>query len=296
MGDRLLVGKKKSMPADYGSVAQDGKEMTAPGQASPDVDPVKAKCLALYAKSHDNHLPMYKAEKSKIDSKMKGLEDMSQQQDQPGVVLAKASLILVGARIDQIIAYDNVKFNEWYDSDMKNFTNTIDANHDGSIDETEFIAWMKDPTQFNLTDDEAKEAFQKWDFDKTKGTLGKEEYCTLMAVYHAERELNEILVEINGLENQLNDLFPCGFCCFGYSAYFGAACCCCTLGLSCLPFYCQMKMMAEKAEYIDTHKEEIKEQQQKEKAEKVVSQTKAMVVKGPADTLKAVVSKATEQE
>merc|ERR1711998_142245 len=262
MGDRLLVGKKKSMPADYGSVAQDGKEMTAPGQASPDVDPVKAKCLALYAKSHDNHLPMYKAEKSKIDSKMKGLEDMSQQQDQPGVVLAKASLIFVG----------------------------------GSIDETEFIAWMKDPTQFNLTDDEAKEAFQKWDFDKTKGTLGKEEYCTLMAVYHAERELNEILVEINGLENQLNDLFPCGFCCFGFSAYFGAACCCCTLGLSCLPFYCQMKMMAEKAEYIDTHKEEIKEQQQKEKAEKIVSQTKAMVVKGPADTLKAVVTKATEQE
>merc|ERR1711998_683976 len=157
MGDRLLVGKKKSMPADYGSVAQDGKEMTAPGQASPDVDPVKAKCLALYAKSHDNHLPMYKAEKSKIDSKMKGLEDMSQQQDQPGVVLAKASLIFV----------------------------------DGSIDQIEFIAWMKDPTQFNLTDDEAKEAFQKWDFDKTKGTLGKEEYCSLMAVYHAERELNE---------------------------------------------------------------------------------------------------------
>lgn len=278
------------MPENYGAA---GQEMVPPGQAVDTVDPMKAKCITFYAKSHENHLPTYAREKSKVAGKLKSLEANRNDTNEIQMAFAIGVLIELQKRIEVLENYDDKQFGMWYDDDSQNFKN-IDLNSDGSVDEAEFVTWMK--RAYSLSDEEAKEAFKTWDFDKDKGKLGKEEYCTLMAVFHTENELNTLLVETEAAESMLGDMFPCGFCCFGYSCYFGAMCCCCTLGLSMLPFYCQLKMMAEKTEYNKAHEAEIAEAMAKEKAQKVLSKTQQMIKNGPADTLKAVTLKALGQE
>lgn len=196
----------------------------------------------------------------------------------------------------------------------------IDTDGNGTIDKDEFSKWVGntwkcsgaplepdrspgfDAPRFPFLGTEAAEIFKIWDVSEDS-TIGPYEYCTLMAVFHAENELQQIQAENEQMEASpcwppnrplyqtnphrsqkiMGEVFPCGINCFMCTMYTGLLCCCCTCGLSMCPMYCTVSQSkVEDMKKGENSNEEVV-------ARTVLAATKKTLLKGPSDSLKTVV-------
>jgi len=204
-------------------------------------------------------------------------QDQTQEQGQQARQAATA--------LQQMLDWDNRKFGDWYDADMKMF-DKWDKNHDGELQADEFKEWMKDLCA--MDESTATKVFEAWDIDGG-GTVGPYEYCSIMAIMHVQESLIEKEAEMAAMDKQVRDLFCCGITCFLLSIEYGAKCCCCTCGLSCCPMYCQLQYMTNQMAYKIEHAKEIEEQYNKDLDTAKKAAITDTLSKGPQDALKLAV-------
>jgi hypothetical protein len=122
----------------------------------------------------------------------------------------------------------------WLEEDKIAFRRA-DEDSNGHLDKDEFKKFVR--TLYEMTDDEVDKTFKAWNVDGDGG-IGKFEFSSLLATYHSDFELSKQEEGFDIAANTLADVFPCGLMCAGIGAYTGLGLCCCTCGLSCIPFAC----------------------------------------------------------
>merc|ERR1711907_309719 len=267
---------------------------TAPGQVDVKVedDGMKAKCVGLYKKSHELKTPKFQAVIALCDQKITAVQATYGGGGAGEAVFGTVGQMMVKmyteckGDAERVLSYGDEQFSAWYDMDMKLFNDEIDTDKNGKIDKKEFAKWVG--ITWDCSETEANDIFTRWDVNEDE-SIGPYEYCTLMAVFHAEHESATIEHTVEMLADLEKAMFPCGLGCFLCTAYFGVALCCCTCGLSFVPLCCLSAMSPKPMEYGSDEQVDHQDECDAEIAKKSLASTKAVLQKGPLDSLKTVI-------
>jgi len=207
------------MGAPTETMGADEVEAEAVGNPWEDEE-IKKQCFDIYRKEWEDRKPDYEEMIEDLQDKKDTAHERSH--DEEDKVTDEKLKKIEGLYRQRVAATKNVmnKCNgesntalaTWYQEDRASFAKA-DKDGSGYLEEDEFCERMK--TFLKMDEEESKIVLAKWDIDEDKN-IGPVEYCTLMAYFRAEVDLQEQKRIGHIQQDFLDTIYPGGLKCAAF--------------------------------------------------------------------------------